>query len=91
MNACTIWYMHCEDSVEIDAPAQLVWEVFSDVESWPEWTASVTSLVARDGAGLAIGKRFATSTRHVEARLEGQRNRPRIVLDVGATIAGCAK
>ena len=51
--------MHFEDSVEIDAPAQLVWEVFSDVESWPEWTASVTSLVARDGAGLAIGKRFA--------------------------------
>lgn len=58
-NACTIWYMHVEDSVEIDAPAQLVWEVFSDVESWPEWTASVTSLVARDGADLAIGKRFA--------------------------------
>lgn len=51
--------MHFEDSVEIDAPAQLVWEVFSDVESWPEWTASVTSLVARDGAGLAIDKRFA--------------------------------
>jgi uncharacterized membrane protein len=58
-NVCTIWYMVVEDSVEIDAPAQLVWEVFSDVESWPEWTASVTSLVARDGAGLAIGKRFA--------------------------------
>jgi uncharacterized membrane protein len=58
-NVCTIWYMVVEDSVEIDAPAQLVWEVFSDVESWPEWTASVTSLIARDGAGLAIGKRFA--------------------------------
>jgi uncharacterized membrane protein len=51
--------MVVEDSVEIDAPAQLVWGVFSDVESWPEWTASVTSLIARDGAGLAIGKRFA--------------------------------
>jgi uncharacterized membrane protein len=51
--------MVVEDSVAIDAPAQLVWEVFSDVESWPEWTASVTSLVARDVAGLAIGKRFA--------------------------------
>jgi uncharacterized membrane protein len=47
--------MITEDSVEIDAPAQLVWEVFSDVERWPEWTASVTSLVAQDGAGLAVG------------------------------------
>ena len=51
--------MLTRDSVEIDAPAQLVWEVFSDVERWPEWTASVTSLVARDGAGLGVEKRFA--------------------------------
>jgi len=47
------------DSIEIDAPAQLVWEVFSDVQRWPEWTASVTSLVGRDGANIAVGKRFA--------------------------------
>jgi uncharacterized protein YndB with AHSA1/START domain len=45
-------------SVEIDAPASLVWDVFSDVERWPEWTASVTRLVAADGPGLAVGKRF---------------------------------
>jgi uncharacterized membrane protein len=51
--------MITEDSVEIDAPAQLVWKVFSDVEHWPEWTASVTSLVGRDGANLAVGKRFS--------------------------------
>jgi uncharacterized membrane protein len=51
--------MITEDSVEIDAPAQLVWEVFSDVQRWPEWTASVTSLVGQDGANLAVGKRFA--------------------------------
>jgi uncharacterized membrane protein len=50
--------MVTEDSIEIDAPAQLVWEVFSDVERWPEWTASVTSLVGRDGTNLALGKRF---------------------------------
>jgi uncharacterized membrane protein len=49
--------MITESGVEIDAPASLVWEVFSDVERWPEWTASVTSLVALDGPELAVGKR----------------------------------
>jgi uncharacterized membrane protein len=51
--------MIMEDSIEIDAPKQLVWDVFSDVEHWPDWTASVTSLVGRDGPALAVGKRFA--------------------------------
>ncbi|MCV7077170.1 SRPBCC family protein [Mycobacterium szulgai] len=51
--------MITEDSIEIDAPPHLVWEVFSDVERWPEWTASVTALAAVDGPGLAVGKRFA--------------------------------
>ncbi|GBE67644.1 hypothetical protein MFM001_41060 [Mycobacterium sp. MFM001] len=50
--------MITDSSVEIDAPAALVWDVFSDVERWPEWTASVTRLVAIDGLGLAVGKRF---------------------------------
>ena len=48
-----------EDSVEIDASPQLVWDVFSDVEHWPDWTASVTSLVGQDGSALAVGRRFA--------------------------------
>ncbi|HET7075499.1 MAG TPA: SRPBCC family protein [Mycobacterium sp.] len=51
--------MFAEDSVEIDAPPQLVWEVFTDVERWPQWTASVTSLVGLEGPGLAVGRRFA--------------------------------
>ncbi|OBB84393.1 SRPBCC family protein [Mycobacterium sp. 852002-30065_SCH5024008] len=50
--------MITEDSVEIDASPQLVWDVFSDVERWPGWTASVTSLVGRDGPALGVGKRF---------------------------------
>ena len=48
-----------EDSVEIAAPPQLVWDVFSDVERWSEWTDSVTSLTGLDGPALAVGKRFA--------------------------------
>ncbi|UXA08538.1 SRPBCC family protein [Mycobacterium sp. SMC-2] len=50
--------MFTEDSIEIDAPPQLVWDVFSEVERWPEWTASVTSLVGRDGPALEVGRRF---------------------------------
>jgi uncharacterized membrane protein len=50
--------MITESSVEIDAPASLVWEVFTDVERWPEWTASVTELVGLDGPEIAVGKRF---------------------------------
>ena len=50
--------MITDSSVEIDAPAAVVWDVFSDVERWPEWTASIQRLVAVDGPGLAVGKRF---------------------------------
>lgn len=45
-------------AIEIDAPAAVVWDVFSDVERWPEWTASVTRLAALDGPELAVGRRF---------------------------------
>jgi uncharacterized membrane protein len=51
--------MITDSSIEINAPAARVWDVFTDVERWPEWTASVTGLVALDGPGLAVGKRFA--------------------------------
>jgi uncharacterized membrane protein len=50
--------MITESGVDIDAPASVVWAVFSDVEHWPEWTASVTRLVALDGPGISVGKRF---------------------------------
>ncbi len=45
-------------SVDIDAPADLVWEVFADVEHWPDWTASVTELRGLDGPQLSVGRRF---------------------------------
>ncbi len=51
--------MFNEDSVEIAAPPQLVWDVFTDVEHWPDWTSSVTSLVGLDAPALAVGRRFA--------------------------------
>ena len=50
--------MITESSVEIEAPASIVWDVFVDVELWPSWTASVTRIVALDGPGIEVGKRF---------------------------------
>jgi uncharacterized membrane protein len=47
------------NEVEIDAPSDVVWEIFTDVERWPEWTASVSEATALDGHGIAIGRRFA--------------------------------
>ncbi len=50
--------MITDASIEIDAPAGVVWTVFADVERWPVWTASVQRLVALDGPDLRVGARF---------------------------------
>jgi len=50
--------MISENSVEINAPARSVWDISSDVERWPDWTKSVTSVVPLDGPGIEVGKRF---------------------------------
>ena len=70
--------MITESSVEIAAPASIVWNVFSDVERWPEWTASVTSLAGLDGPDLAVGKRFEIK----QPRL------PRLVWEVTEVLPG---
>jgi uncharacterized membrane protein len=67
-------------SVEIDAPAAVVWDVFSDVEHWPDWTASVTRLVGLDGSGLAVGKRFEIK----------QPRMPKLVWEVTELIPGAS-
>lgn len=50
--------MITDSSIEIDAPAARVWDVFSDVERWSEWTASVQGITPLDGPGIEVGKRF---------------------------------
>ena len=41
-------------SITIDAPVDVVWSVFSDVERWPTWTDSVKSIELIDGP-LRVG------------------------------------
>ena len=50
--------MITDSSVEIDAAASTVWDVFTDVERWSEWTASIERITALDGRELQVGNRF---------------------------------
>ena len=36
-------------SITIDAPIEVVWSVFTDVERWPTWASSFTSVELIDG------------------------------------------
>jgi hypothetical protein len=49
--------MNVQDGITIHAPIGRVWDVYADVERWPTWTASVTSLDLIDGPGLRLGAR----------------------------------
>ena len=44
-------------SIEINAPADRVYEVMSDTDRWHEWTPSVTSIRRLDSGPFAIGSR----------------------------------
>lgn len=47
--------MHADDSIEIEAPADVVWQVYADVERWPEWTASMDEVAFVEGDTVGQG------------------------------------
>jgi len=49
--------MRFEATIDVAAPAQLLFEVYTDVKRWPEWTDSVTSAERLDQGPLTVGSR----------------------------------
>ena len=49
-----------EFRIEVDIPAHpdRVWAVLCDVESWPDWTTTVTRIQRLNASPLAVGSRF---------------------------------
>jgi uncharacterized membrane protein len=49
--------MRFEASTDVAAPARAVFDTYADVERWPSWTSSVTSVELLDPGPLRIGSR----------------------------------
>lgn len=49
--------MRFEASVQVAAPADVVFGVYADVEHWADWTPSVTSVERLDDGPLRVGSR----------------------------------
>ena len=51
--------MKYETSIDIQADPQSIWDVMTDVERWPEWTASVVRVERLSSEPFGVGSRVA--------------------------------
>jgi uncharacterized membrane protein len=49
--------MRFEATIDVAAAADRVFDVYSDIERWPDWTKSVTSVERLDHGPLQVGSR----------------------------------
>ncbi|WP_018686410.1 SRPBCC family protein [Actinokineospora enzanensis] len=49
--------MRFQQQIDVAAAPAAVWGIYSDIERWPEWTASVTSITSLDPGPLRVGSR----------------------------------
>jgi uncharacterized membrane protein len=66
--------------IDVEAPVQQVWRVLCEVERWPEWAPTVTSVRRLDDGPLAVGSRVRLEqprippTEYVVTELEPSRS-----------------
>ncbi len=72
--------MDIERIIDIEASREQVWTVMTDVERWPEWTASVTSVALLDAAPFDVGSH--ARLRQPRRGLDGDRLRAGALLRV---------
>ncbi|GAA1615012.1 hypothetical protein GCM10009789_81370 [Kribbella sancticallisti] len=49
--------MRFDHSVTVQAAPEKVWEIFSDVANWPEWTPTITAVERLDEGRIHVGAR----------------------------------
>ena len=57
-----------ETSIEIDAPAERVWAMVSDLGRMPEWSPQVVSTRIKGDGEVALGTRFTNLNEQGEMR-----------------------
>ena len=50
-----------ETRVDVTASSSVVWNFMKDVEAWPTWTPTVTTVIALDGSELVVNRCFEVS------------------------------